>query len=80
MWSLYEYRLMPTTCPKMRLYLWVENGIIRYQRVTAPLGWIPPTFTDLTGSSTKGIRGCGFKKVRRHKMTQEQLAKGWLLL
>ena len=77
MWTLYKikpYKDYPSTT-----YFWVDNqGVIVYKRDIAPLGYIEVRVEGAVGHSIKDLV-IKAKKVK-HKASQEQMEKGWLLL
>lgn len=80
MWELYQRRLYPTIETKIKQYLWVKDGVVVYQRCSLILGWRVPEPEDIRGRTLQSLRGQGFTKNRTHKMSQEELAEGWLIL
>jgi hypothetical protein len=76
-WSLYKIKLYPNY--PCFLYFWVdEDGIIRYQRPIQPTGFMPVICANMIGANIKECKG--LKKVSNHRMTDEELKQGWLVL
>jgi hypothetical protein len=75
-WSLYKTQIYPKY-PSVT-YFWVdENDIVQFQRDISPIGYMPIELESIVGEKKNSL--FEFKKVN-HKMTQEELKKGWLLL
>lgn len=87
-WSLWSI----STYEQSKTYFWVdEQGIVRFERSTAPYGWmqIPDNSFKSVGENFKkfrkdltfdGVTSVKFTKISSHKMRDEHLVKGWLLL
>jgi hypothetical protein len=73
------FTLYRTTTNQIKSYAWVNpQGQCFTSRDVAPVGFTPVHGHDaFKGLSVKDLAGNGFKKVST-KMTQEQIAKGWL--
>lgn len=80
MWELYQRKVLPDVEPRIKEYLWTKDGVVIHQRIVAPIGWLKFGFIDYTQREVRDLKEFGFKKVRKHRMNQDQLEKGWLVL
>ena len=75
-WSLYKYTPNPEY-PSIT-YFWVdENKVVKFQRSIEKLGFAPIKLDNIVGLR---ISAFNVKKVSNHRMTDEHLKKGWLIL
>lgn len=66
------------------VYFWVdENNVIQFKREINPIGFLLLTDDNFIGvkfSELHFSKKYKLKKIESHKMNQEELEKGWLLL
>ncbi len=81
-WSLWKCK--PQGGYPCTVYFWLNPAkLICSSRSAEPLGFMSISFGDVIGNSISELRmqypGIRFSKAK-HKMTDEQLEKGWLIL
>jgi len=79
-WKLYRLKVTEG----QQVYFWVDpENIVKFERGTSCLGWVKPSddYYGIVGSNLKELKDIlpEVKQVN-HKMTDEELSKGWLLL
>ena len=81
-WSLYKWQYLKDY-PSV-WYLWIdETNTVKFMRSVEPCGFMPSVAPEINiGDGISELRCLNpeVKKVYKHKMTDEELKRGWLIL